>query len=86
MYPAYHTVPNGPISLHPSNVFIDSASAELFGCYVTFYVTLAVLTTWTDAWTSTYLIFPGTTASWQLPATCGGQKLPFGVQTCYFIH
>ena len=75
MYPAYHTVPNGPISIYPSDVSINSASAGLFGDCVRFYVTLAVQTGCVDKHVR---YFSGTTAGWQLPATCG-------VQNCHLV-
>ena len=75
MYPAYHTVSDGPIFIYPSNFSIDAANPGLFGDVTTFYVKLALQ----GGCAGKYMpCVPGAAAVWQLAATCG-------VQSCYLV-
>ena len=75
MYPAYHTVPDGPIFIYPSKLSTNSASTGLFGVIATLCVMLVL----ESGCVGKYMpCVPGTVTIWQRPAACGVQK-------CYLV-
>ena len=71
MYPAYNTVPDGPILIYLSKLSINSANTGLFGVIAT----LCVMVVLESGRVGKYMpCVPRTTADWQLSAACGVQN------------